>query len=334
LVLCAGFAAQADDRLLVLLPPAFDPAARIAGSVSLNCNVDRLVGDSVLEKLGRRFPAVEQIQREEIAGDGRFIRLTILNVQGVGGGQWSGPKGISLRVELLQNGKPASSNVFLRNSRGGILGPVSGTCMIMERIASQLGDDVTKWISGQAVTTVGAADAAQSPAVADKSLLVQVPAVFGSGASINPAARQSCGVESMLGTHALQAVRRRISGADQVRDPPEAGAGRVLKLTILDLQGHGNGKWEMTARADLVQGAKVLGSQTFSRDTSLLDAVKGGSCYLIERMAVQLGRDMAAWLSKSFAGIPSSSQAAETSNEADAPGHPVKVPEQVELPRQ
>jgi hypothetical protein len=324
-ILCACLAAQADDRLLVLLPPAFDPAARVAGSVGLECNVDRLVGDAVLQKLGQRFAAVEQIQREEKAGGDRFVRLTILNAHGLGGGQWTGPKGISLRVELLQNGKPVSSNVFLRNSRGGILGPVAGICMIMERIASQLGEDVTRWIAGQAVTTAGAADVAQSPAVARKSLLVQVPAVFGSGAPINAAARQSCGVEFMLGTHALQAVRRRVSGADPVRDLSEAGAGRVLKLTILDLQSHENGKWEMTARADLVEGARLLDSRTFSRDTNLFDVTKGGSCYLVERMAIQLGRDTAAWLS-SAVDIGSGSQGAKASNEADAHEQPVELP--------
>ena len=324
MTLCAGFAAQADERLLVLLPPTFDPAARIAGSVSAYCDVDRLVGESVLQKLGRRFAAVEQIQREEKAAEDRFIRLTILNVQGVGGGSWSGPKGISLRVELLHHGKLASSNVFLRNSRGGVLGPVAGTCMIMERIASQLGEDVTKWISDQPATAAGAADAVPSPAAADKSLLVQVPAVFGTGASINPAARETCGVESMLGTHALLAVRRRIRGADQIRDPSDAGAGAVLKLTILDLQRHEDGRWEMTARADLVRGAKLLDSQAFSRNTSVLDVAMAGNCYLIERMAVQLGRDMAAWLSKSAADIRSSLPAAETSNEAGISDEPVE----------
>ena len=98
----------------------------------------------------------------------------------------------------------------------------------------------------------------------------------------------------------------------------QSGDSLAFKLTILDLQGHGNGKWEMTARADLVQGAKLMDSQTFSRDTTLLNAFHGGSCYLVERMAVQLGRDMAAWLSKS---APSGPQA-EPSSEADAPEQP------------
>ena len=47
-----------------------------------------------------------------------------------------------------------------------------------------------------------------------------------------------------------------------------------------------------------------LAKEAGSRDASVLHAMTGGSCYLVERMAVQLGRDMAAWLSEQPAELP------------------------------
>jgi len=46
----------------------------------------------------------------------------------------------------MENGKSLAVNVLHRNSRGGVLGGVSGTCPIFERIAEALGKDVAPWL--------------------------------------------------------------------------------------------------------------------------------------------------------------------------------------------
>lgn len=145
LAACLAAPASAADRLLVQVPAVLGPGAPIAEAVRAQCAVESLVGNFVLKEVGLRTTAVP-IESASYEGPEPFLRLTLLSVHGVGGGSWSGAKSVSLRVELMEQGRSVSSMVFNRNSRGGVLGGVSGTCPIFERIAIVLGRDVANWV--------------------------------------------------------------------------------------------------------------------------------------------------------------------------------------------
>jgi hypothetical protein len=154
--------ASAADRLLVQVPAILEPGAPIAEAVRAECAVDKLVGHHVFDQVALHAPAAEPVVTLIHDGPESFLKLSILSVHGVGGGSWSGAKSMTLRVQLLEKGRHVAMTVVQRNSRGGPLGGVSGTCAIMERIAVALGRDVAKWLP----TAFAARDAARTAASA------------------------------------------------------------------------------------------------------------------------------------------------------------------------
>lgn len=159
LALCIPCLSHASEQLLVQVPAVLDPAAPITPAVKSECGVDVLIGNHVLQAVSERFPGASPVKDGTKAGSNKFLKLTILSVYGVGGGAWSGPKSMTIRADLLKNGRVVQSKVLQRTSGGGVFGGLRGTCPIMERIAVTLGKDVALWVS-----TTMPASAAQLPA--------------------------------------------------------------------------------------------------------------------------------------------------------------------------
>jgi hypothetical protein len=145
LATCA-FGVQAQEKLLVQVPALLDAGAPITESVRRDCDVEGKVGEHVFEKVGAKVPTAERLADPRKAGGARLLKVTIINVLGVGGGAWSGSKAITIRVDLEQNSKVHASKVLTRQSGGGAFGGMKGTCSIMERIAVALGSDVASWV--------------------------------------------------------------------------------------------------------------------------------------------------------------------------------------------
>ena len=84
---------------------------------------------------------------------GQSVKVSIVDVMGVGGGGWTGPKAISIRVDLLQGDKVLRSTHLTRTTTGGAFGGFKGTCSMLERDSAVLGKDVAKWVASDAYTT-------------------------------------------------------------------------------------------------------------------------------------------------------------------------------------
>lgn len=146
-VLAAGLPLAASaEGLLVQVPAVLDPSAPIANRVQMECAVPQLVGNHVLSQVAQRQQGARAAAEAPAGSADPMLKLTLLSVYGVGGGGWSGSKSATLRAELVDNGKSIATNVVTRHSRGGVLGGVSGTCAIFERIAEALGRDVASWV--------------------------------------------------------------------------------------------------------------------------------------------------------------------------------------------
>jgi hypothetical protein len=157
---CGLSSAHGTERLLVQVPAALDPAAPIARAVRAECGVEMLVGNHVFAQVGQRWPGAESVAGPGNAGSAKLLRVTLLSVMGTGGGAWSGSKSMTVRADLVQNGRTLQSTVLTRQSGGGVFGGMKGTCAIMERIAVTLGKDVAAWLPPSA----GAPLAADAPA--------------------------------------------------------------------------------------------------------------------------------------------------------------------------
>lgn len=171
--LLAPLCANASDRLFLQLPVMVDPSAPIPNAVKAECGVEMLLGNHALSALTRRNSQVQTVVGPEQAGADKLIQLTVIAVHGYGGGSWSGPKSISLRADLKQNGSTLGTTVLNRSSTGGVFGGMKGTCDILNRVAVALGKDLANWA-----------------ALRDEAASVQAPAAAvqaASGANLNTA---------------------------------------------------------------------------------------------------------------------------------------------------
>jgi hypothetical protein len=141
------------QQLQVVVPAVIAPGAPYAQSLSA-CNPEKMMGEHAVRALNERFPATVGVAK--LQPGGRGVTLTLMSVQGAGGGAWSGSKSMSVRAEVLDDGKPVASQTFTRSSGGGVLGGVSGSCPIVERIAKALAQDITVWMVAVPAAAAGA----------------------------------------------------------------------------------------------------------------------------------------------------------------------------------
>ena len=136
---------QAADKLYVQTPADRDPDAPINERVKEECAIESRVSFFVQEAAKTTFDVIPSMTLADAANN-KALSLTVLSVEGIGGGGWTGSKRITLRGTLTENGNVAGTFVARRSSRGGVLGPMQGTCSIFERDAKELGQDIAKWL--------------------------------------------------------------------------------------------------------------------------------------------------------------------------------------------
>ena len=137
---------MAGNVLNLQTPAVVSQQTHIPDSIKAKCKVPELVGDRILESVSKVYGETRQVAGVNTA-DGLLLKTTITSVWGASyGGGWTGPRHISVTVDLIKNGKVLQTTDFKRTSNGGALGAFKSTCGIMERIAKELGDDAADWI--------------------------------------------------------------------------------------------------------------------------------------------------------------------------------------------
>jgi hypothetical protein len=135
------------EKLFFLRPVEVDPSAPYPENIKKECAVEMLLENYSLSQLGRQGE-VQAITNPSEANGGKVFKLTLLSVSGYGGGGWSGPKSLSMRVDVTQDGKTIKSTVLDRSSTGGAWGGFKGTCSIFDRITKVLSQDMGRWYFG------------------------------------------------------------------------------------------------------------------------------------------------------------------------------------------
>jgi len=136
---------------------------------------------------------------------------------------------------------------------------------------------------------------------ANEKLFVQVPAILDPAAPIVSSVKNECGVELLIGNHVLQKVGEVMPGTAQLADGEKVGQNKFLQLTILSVHGVGGGSWSgtkaITIRAQLLKNGEPIRTTILQRRSG--GGVFGGlngTCAIMERIAIALGRDVANWL--------------------------------------
>jgi len=131
---------------LVIKPIAFREDAYIRDAVKQECNLDGKLSQFIKESAAGQYA---NIVSDANAGpaDAQVLTVQIEEVEGSGGGAWSGAKVVLIKGSLTQNGKTLGDFKARRYSGGGMFGAYKGTCAILGRCVKTLGKDVATWLA-------------------------------------------------------------------------------------------------------------------------------------------------------------------------------------------
>ena len=142
----AGACAAAQAEPVALLAPVtYEPDAPVVQKVRDQCPIERQLADHTADALRRSGVGPGMTN----SPDGTVVRVMISRVRGVGGGAWTGPKAITLRVELRHDDNTVRATTLNSWSIGGVFAGVKGTCEILDRDTQVLADDIVHWVQDE-----------------------------------------------------------------------------------------------------------------------------------------------------------------------------------------
>lgn len=144
--------AHAVEKVLLEAPVKYADDAHVVEPVRRQCDLEKKLEEHITKLLVKR----DQISDVTIAKDADAHGVPVLRVQisfvlGVGGGAWSGPKGMTVYAQLLDGKTVKSEKRFSRSTIGGVWGGFKGTCSILDRASIRVAKDVVKFGFGEAV---------------------------------------------------------------------------------------------------------------------------------------------------------------------------------------
>jgi|GEM_PF-1179396 len=132
----------ADEIYLIQTPAVYAKNATVPEKIMAECKLEELVGNYAVQYISEKFPGSTSTQNPTPASAEKTLVFTILDVYAPDGGAWSGSKSMTIRAEVIQQGKTVDSVVKQRSAGGGLY----GNCGLLERAAKALGKDVALWL--------------------------------------------------------------------------------------------------------------------------------------------------------------------------------------------
>lgn len=139
-------AAEAEDTVFnVVSPVPFEETSGASQQVRSECRMGAMLPEFIADYAKKGVTVVIGDAPPEGA-EGKFLHLRFTFIQGAGGGAWSGPKSVTVKGELWEDGEMIGSFVASRYSGGGAFGGFKGTCSILGRCIKALGKDIAGWL--------------------------------------------------------------------------------------------------------------------------------------------------------------------------------------------
>jgi hypothetical protein len=160
--LLSGLSAQA-GAVALLTPIQFAPETDKRAEVRDECKL----GEQLQTQIGDALAKTYHSDGTTTSTQGDVVRVTVKDIWGARGNNWTGPKGMFIQVELLHDGKVQRSEEMHRTTMGGFFGAFKGICGFMERDAVALGKDVARWSGDPSYKPDGNAASAKSKAASE-----------------------------------------------------------------------------------------------------------------------------------------------------------------------
>lgn len=142
--LTVSLGATAGERLYLQTPATFAQNAPVIPRIKAECDLEREMAVGAEAGISKRYSLVTLATRDEDVGNDKVVKVTILSVDGIGGGSWTGGKSMTIKAELTQGETVLRSKTFQRES--GHSGLFGGTCDILHKVTRALGADVGVWL--------------------------------------------------------------------------------------------------------------------------------------------------------------------------------------------
>jgi len=304
LLLCSE--AQALEWLSVQVPAQYEGGMAIPDAIRQSCTgLDRTVGAEVayqLEKNG--FAKIDRIERLNPKLKGAQLALTITQAA-ASKGQWTDPKSLTLKAELLQEGKSIEWTTKTRTSRSQL-----DVCETMEKNASDIGQDIYKWLVDSLKSKTLPADLATTSTSAaglqqlqSRTLWINSDVAY----ELEVAGRQlvtQCNIEESLITNTRDEFSKSLPVKTLKKATEAAPDDDLLQFTIVEIKGsidNAPEKRAMTVRADLLRNGAVVDIFTGMHRTEhagLFGQVIRNTCDALNDIGKTMGADTYQWYLK------------------------------------
>jgi hypothetical protein len=130
---------------LIIKPITFEKDSYVRDAVKKECNLTGKLSQFIEQNASSQYA---NILTDSKSGqrNAQILTIEIGQVQGGGGGAWSGAKVVTVSGKLTQNGRVLGDFKGRRYSGGGMFGAYKGTCAILGRCVRTLGKDIASWL--------------------------------------------------------------------------------------------------------------------------------------------------------------------------------------------
>lgn len=125
----------------------FEKGSGATDAVKNECGLETKIPEFVQSFAKKDFDKITMVNSASVGTPGKALSMRITGVSGSKGGTTTGPKNLTIRGTLWQNGKVAGTFTATRFTTGGVswIG-YKGTCSMLGRCAKTLGKDVAGWL--------------------------------------------------------------------------------------------------------------------------------------------------------------------------------------------
>jgi len=125
----------------------FEKGSGATDAVKNECNLETKIPEFVQSFAKKDFDKINMVDTASAGTPGKALSIRITGVSGSKGGTTTGPKNLTIKGTLWQNGKVAGTFSASRFTTGGVswIG-YKGTCSMLGRCAKTLGKDVAGWL--------------------------------------------------------------------------------------------------------------------------------------------------------------------------------------------